>query len=179
MAQGSHLQTLIWGDFLYVEYPPRTLKITKIYHSKFNNNLQGSVDSALLVLKLPNMWLPFLISMELAGLCHLLLKQKYNHAIEQWALWIMRKWNLQKHVRTWAEGEAAGNLAANLPHNSETGVAVARRWEAVGALVLFAHSKVSSRGSQMARHTKQEFFQQASSPGAPLLTPVSAQGMAG
>lgn len=83
MAQGGHLQTLIWGDFLYAEYPPRTLKITKIYHSKFNNNLQGSVGSALLGLKLPDMRLPFLISMDLAGLCHLLLKQKYNHAIEQ------------------------------------------------------------------------------------------------
>lgn len=55
MAQGGHLQTLIWGDFLYAEYPPRTLKITKIYHSKFNNNLQGSVGSALLGLKLPDM----------------------------------------------------------------------------------------------------------------------------
>lgn len=31
----------------------------------------------------------------------------------------------------------------------------------------------------MARHTKQEFSQQVSSPGAPLLTPVSAQGMLG
>lgn len=76
MAQGGHLRTLIWGNFLYEECPPYTLKITKIYHSKFNNNLQGSEGYALLGLKLPNMWLPFLIFMELAGLCHLLLKQK-------------------------------------------------------------------------------------------------------